>query len=147
MHACEHDLRQYAASECPPSSVIFAGETDNVDEYLRASDVFVFPTENEAFGVSLVEAMACGLPSVATRVGGISDFVAAGKNGLLVDAGNFAQLRQGLERLLAGGDDICALGAAARQTAVTRFAVDAVVKDYLRVFESLLDRRSQAPAS
>lgn len=141
IHACEKDLREYVAREGLHNSVVFAGEVENVDDYLRASDAFVFPTENEAFGVSLIEAMACGLPSVATSVGGIPDFLIDGQNGLLVEPGSFAQLRDRLAMLLAGGDGVAALGYAARETAVARFSVDAVVDGYVRVFESLLEPR------
>ena len=147
MHNCENDLREYVAHERLDDSVVFAGEVDNVDDYLRASDAFVFPTENEAFGVSLVEAMACGLPSVATPVGGIPDFLVDGRNGLLAEPGNFAQLRDRIAVLAAGGDAVSALGRAARETVVSRFSIDAVVERYLGVFESLLDRGAVKKAS
>ena len=74
MHNCEDALRRYVDEHRLDDRVIFTGGVANVEDYLRAADVFVFPTEKEAFGVSLVEAMACGLPSVATRAGGIARF-------------------------------------------------------------------------
>ena len=147
MHNCEDMLRQYVDRHGLGDRVIFTGGVDNVDEHLRAADVFVFPTEKEAFGVSLVEAMACGLPSVATRVGGIADFLVDGANGLVVEPGSFTQLRDALVTLLAGGDRVTALGHAARTTALGRFSADTVADRYLKVFESLRDSRVAEVAS
>ncbi len=140
MHNCEQDLRTYVDRHGLGGRVIFTGSVDNVEEYLRAADIFVFPTEKEAFGVSLVEAMACGLPSVATRVGGIPDYLVDGDNGLMVGAADFTQLRDAIATLLAGGARVVDLGRRARTTAVARFSGDAVAERYLCLFESLLER-------
>jgi glycosyltransferase involved in cell wall biosynthesis len=148
MHNCEEDLRAYVNDHGLRERIVFTGAVDNVEDYLRAADVFVFPTEKEAFGVSLVEAMACGLPSVATRVGGIPDFLVDGENGLMVDAAEFSQLRDAIATLLAGGDRVATLGQRAYQTALSRFSEDTVADAYLRLFESLLDpdqRRARTP--
>ena len=142
MHNCEDALGRYVAEHRLDGRVIFTGGVANVEDYLRAADVFVFPTEKEAFGVSLVEAMACGLPSVATRAGGIADFLVDGSNGLVVEPGSFTQLRDALTTLLAGGDRVAALGQAARTTAISRFSADAVADRYVRLFETLLEQRA-----
>jgi hypothetical protein len=68
--ACEEELRRSVAIHNLATSVRFTGAVDNVEDWLRAADIFAFPTHDEAFGLSLVEAMACGLPAVSTRVGG-----------------------------------------------------------------------------
>lgn len=147
MHNCEDALRQYVNEHGLDDRVIFTGGVANVEDYLRAADVFVFPTEKEAFGVSLVEAMACGLPSVATSVGGIADFLVDGWNGLVVEPGNFTHLRDALTTLLAGGDRAMAMGHAARTTAISRFSADAVADRYVRLFETLLDQHAVGVAS
>jgi glycosyltransferase involved in cell wall biosynthesis len=147
LHNCEGELRDYVARHDLVDSVIFTGPADNVEEYLRAADAFVFPTENEAFGVSLLEAMACGLPSMATPVGGIRDFMIHGHNGLFVDPGNPGQLREAIAALLAGGDRVAALGRAARATVLSRYSDDAVADGYLRLFETLRDHRALRLAS
>lgn len=147
MHNCEDELREYVAEHGLEDSVVFAGAVDNVEDYLRASDAFVFPTENEAFGVSLIEAMAAGLPSVATPVGAIPDFFVDGANGLVVEPGSFAPLRDAIRVLLAGGDRVAALGRAARETVTARFSEDTIADGYLQVFESSLNRRAARGAS
>jgi glycosyltransferase involved in cell wall biosynthesis len=67
---CEAELKDYVRGKGLQGSVQFAGEVHNVHLYLQASDLFVFPTQSEAFGISLIEAMACGLPVISTPVGG-----------------------------------------------------------------------------
>ena len=69
---------------------------DNVGDYLAVADVFVFPSRHEALGSSLLDAMQFGLPIVATRVGGIPEFVEDGVNGTLIDAGAADQLFDGI---------------------------------------------------
>lgn len=90
-------------------------------ELYRTSDLFALPTQAEAFGIAAVEASASGLPVIATRVGGLTDIVADGETGFLIEAGDVKQLADRL-RLLA--DDRALrqrLGAAARQRSVQRF--------------------------
>jgi glycosyltransferase involved in cell wall biosynthesis len=86
--------------------VIFTGHITD-DELFRsaysACDVFVLPSEYEAFGIVLLEAMACEKPCVATRVGGVPEVVLEGKTGLLVDYGNSTQLAKAIIELL--GDE------------------------------------------
>jgi glycosyltransferase involved in cell wall biosynthesis len=67
VHNCEAALKEYVTANRLELVVHFAGEVPNVHEYLQASDVFVLPTEDDAFPLALIEAMACGLPVVSTR--------------------------------------------------------------------------------
>ena len=115
--ACERELRGFVAEHGLADRVRFAGATDEVQDWLRAADLFVFPTENEAFGLSLAEAMACALPSVSTAVGGLRDFVSDGKNALVVAPGDAAGTAAALRRLLADAGLRSRLGAAALETA------------------------------
>ncbi len=99
MFNCEQALHDTVAAKALSNSVTFAGAVDNVADYLRASDVFVFPTENEAFGISLVEAMAVGLATISTVVGGVKDIVVAGETGLVIPVGGTAQLGRAIVEL------------------------------------------------
>lgn len=136
VHSCETELREFVEAHAMRERVRFAGPTARVDEWLRAADLFVFPTENEAFGLSLVEAMACALPSVTTRVGGLRDFVVDGENALVVPPGDAEALAHAISALLADADRRTTLGRAARRTAEERFSLPAVAQSYA----SLVDR-------
>jgi glycosyltransferase involved in cell wall biosynthesis len=147
VHACEAELRAFTASHRLESSVRFAGPVANVEDYLRSADLFVFPTTDEAFGLSLVEAMACGLPVVSTAVGGIGDFLVDGENGIVVPAGDEEALRCALRRAIGGGSEVDAIGRAARETAVSRFSHHAVADEWVRLFESIASPRSALTTS
>lgn len=134
IHNCEDDLKAYVQSNNLQESVTFAGETEHVHEYLQASDIFVFPTESEAFGISLIEAMACGLPSIATSVGGVKDILEHGRNGLVVRPGDFQQLYAALDTLLEDGAFSERLGAQGRRTARERYSTQAIVQQYASLF-------------
>lgn len=137
IHACERELREFVRDSNLATSVRFAGPVPDVADYLRAADCFVFPTMDEAFGLSLVEAMACGLPVVSTDVGGIRDFLVDGFNGLVVPPDDEAALCSAISRVVAGGAGIEAMSRAARETALSRFARDRVADQLVHLFESL----------
>jgi glycosyltransferase involved in cell wall biosynthesis len=139
IHACEPALRERVRDQQLGSSVRFAGSVENVDDWLRAADAFAFPTEDEAFGLSLVEAMACALPAVTTAVGGLRDFVDDQVNALVIEPGDAAALADALRTLLGNAGLRQSIGHAARQTAVQRFGVDAIADAYVRLFDDLVD--------
>jgi glycosyltransferase involved in cell wall biosynthesis len=108
-----------------------------VNEYLQASDIFVFPTENEAFGISVIEAMACGLPVISTYVGGLKDIVYNRKNGLVIKSGDFEQLYEALDLIITENDLSDTLGAAAWQTVQSRYSTATITQKYLNLFRGL----------
>ena len=134
---CEAALRQYASEHALQSAVLFTGSVDNVHEYLQASDVFVFPTRREAFGISVIEAMACGLPIVTTRVDGIRDIVRPDVDALVVTPGDDNALATALGRALAGSPAIAAMAAEARERAVQAYSSHSVIEAYRRVFDEI----------
>lgn len=136
---CEEALRQYVAEHALQSTVRFTGSVDNVHEYLQASDVFVFPTEREAFGISVIEAMACGLPVVTTRVDGIRDIVRPGVDALALFPGDDEALAAAVCQALAGGPTIAAIAAEARKRVVEAYSNESVIATYRRVFQEVLD--------
>jgi glycosyltransferase involved in cell wall biosynthesis len=138
IHNCETELREYVRAGNFQESVFFAGEVRNVHAYLQASDIFVFPTEKEAFGVSLIEAMACGLPVIATSVGGLKDILEHGKNGWVVRAGDEDDLHQALHLMLSDPVLAESLGQAARQTVQERYSAQRVTRAYVDLFKKLL---------
>lgn len=77
----EKEVREHNLS----NSVNFAGVTTNVDQYLRMSDIYILPSEDEGLPMAIIEAMRSGLPIVSTPVGGIPEMIDDGVNGLLID--------------------------------------------------------------
>jgi len=69
-------------------SVVFTGRVENVEDYLRAADIFVLPSTTEGMSIALLEAMAVGLPVVASRVSGTVDVIKHGENGILIEPGD-----------------------------------------------------------
>ncbi len=120
--------------------VTFTGRLDAVEDALRASDVFAFPSEFEALGLSLIEAAACGLPAVASRTGGIVDVVEDGRSGWLVPARDPGRLAEALGRLLRDGAERERLGARAREVALERFDAATSVARYRELFLELIGR-------
>ena len=140
IHNCEHELREYVKVHGLENQVVFTGTVQNVPEYLQASDLFVFPTENDAFPSSIVEAMACGLPVVSTPVGAIKTIITDGKTGLLIQPGNAEQLYQALDIILSNEEMACRLGKAACRSVQDLYSAEIVSKKYLTLFQGLIEQ-------
>ena len=135
---CEAELRAYVEAHDLGRSVLFTGQVNAVHEYLQAADLFVFPSEREAFGISIIEAMACGLPVVTTAVDGIRDVVRPGVDALTIEPRDDEALAAAIMRALEGGPEIMQLGVAARRRAEQEFATDAVVEAYRALLAGLV---------
>ena len=127
--------------------VLLTGQVSNVEDYLRASDVFAFPSLFEALGISLVEAAACGLACVGSRTGGIVDVIDDGRDGLLVRPGDARELADALDTLAGDAERRQAFGRAARQKACARFGIEVCVSRYRELFEQVHRRGSHGSAS
>ena len=123
------------------AAVRFAGPLpfDDMPRRYSAATMVVNPSLEEAFGMALVEAMAAGLPTVATSVGGMPEVVADGVTGLLVPPNDSAALAGALGRLLGEPELARRLGAAGRERAVQRFSWDAVAATTVSLYQQLLD--------
>jgi glycosyltransferase involved in cell wall biosynthesis len=138
IHNCEDELRGFVQDNGLEDSVVFTGSVGNVPEYLQASDLFAFPTENDAFPSSVVEAMACRLPVVSTPVGAISSIVQDGQTGLMVQPGDFGTLYDALDRLLDDQTLAHRLGEAGMKVARDRYSAVAVTQRFQDLFQSLV---------
>ena len=118
------------------------GARADIPELLAHSDVFVLSSRSEGFPVSVLEAMAAGLPVVATDVGGVAEAVEDGESGLLVPATDAEALARALERLLADGELRRRLGAAGRARALSLFDLPR----YRAAYEELYRERLSAAA-
>ncbi|MFN7985556.1 MAG: glycosyltransferase family 4 protein [Vicinamibacterales bacterium] len=123
--------RSFVEAHNLASSVRFLGPTDDVASVLQVSDVAVQPSHFEALGLASIEALACGLPVVASRVGGLPDFVTDGENGYLVPVKDSPALASALSSL------VCDTDTRARMSANARASVS--VYDERTVFGRMLD--------
>ena len=138
IHNCEAQLHDYVKSTGLKENVLFLGSVQNIPEYLQAADLFVFPTENDAFPSSLIEAMACGLPIVTTPVGAIKTIVVHQETGLLVEPGNRQQLYEALVTIVSDKTLAFHLGEAGRRIVQEQYSTGSMLGKYLSLFESTL---------
>jgi sugar transferase (PEP-CTERM/EpsH1 system associated) len=116
------------------------GDSKDVPALLQAMDVFVLPSLGEGISNTVLEAMASGLPTIATAVGGNVELVEQGFNGSLVPAGDCLVLASALAALLHNDGERNRQGANARQRVCERFDWDRTVDSYLHVYDELLGR-------
>jgi glycosyltransferase involved in cell wall biosynthesis len=128
-------------------SFSFLGHRDDVAARLGSADIFVLPSRSEAFPNAVLEAMAAGLPIVASGVGGIPELIVDGRNGLLVPAGDSDALAERLCRLMADEPLAARLGGAARATAEAHNSFDRMVAVFESLYLALLARRGVVGAA
>ena len=119
-------------------SVEFLGLRTDIVDLLQPSWGFVLPSRWEGMPNALLEAMACGLPCVATRVSGSEDIISDGVNGLLVEPEQPAQMAQALRRIIEDVDLGQKLGQAGRATVVREYQVHTIVEQCLELYGDLL---------
>jgi glycosyltransferase involved in cell wall biosynthesis len=122
----------------PEGPVELLGERDDVAELLASSDVFVLSSRAEGLPISILEAMAAGLPVVATRVGGIPELVVDGETGFLVPAGDAPARADALRRLVEDPALRERLGAAGRRRAEELFDLPRFRQEHVELYDRLL---------
>jgi N-acetyl-alpha-D-glucosaminyl L-malate synthase BshA len=118
--------------------VVFVGKMLSFVELLRASDVFLMPSESESFGLAALEALSCGVPVVASDVGGIPEVVLDGEVGYLAPVGDVATMADRVLRILADGDLRARLSRAARARAVSGYGLQPAIDRYEAHYDRVL---------
>ena len=121
---------------------LFLGKQDNVEQILGVADLLLLPSEMESFGLAALEAMACEVPPIASRVGGVPELVTHGVDGLLAEPGDVATMADHAIRLLQNPDLHQQIGKAARETAHTRFCSSLIIPRYEELYRRVLERAS-----
>jgi N-acetyl-alpha-D-glucosaminyl L-malate synthase BshA len=118
----------------------FVGKQGQINDYLGISDVLLLPSEQESFGLVALEAMACEVPVIASRVGGIPEVVTDGETGFLSEIGNVEKMSEDAARILREGDLRREMGGKARQSAIARYSTELVIPKYIEFYERVLQR-------
>jgi N-acetyl-alpha-D-glucosaminyl L-malate synthase BshA len=116
----------------------FVGKQPRIVDYLSAADVLLLPSEQESFGLAALEAMACEVPVVASRVGGVPEVVTDGETGCLSEVGDVEKMATDAARLLADEELRREMGRRARESAVARYSTDLIIPQYVNFYERIL---------
>jgi N-acetyl-alpha-D-glucosaminyl L-malate synthase BshA len=120
------------------------GETQDVVGLLSEADVFLLPSLQESFGLSALEAMACGVPVVASRVGGLPEVVDDGETGYLHPADAIDSMADSAIRLLSDAGLHERMSAQAATIAVARFSADRIVPRYEELYQRTVNSGPQS---
>jgi glycosyltransferase involved in cell wall biosynthesis len=113
-----------------------------VERLIRLAHVLLMPSEMESFGLAALEAMACGVPAVGTRVGGVPELITDGEDGFLEKVGDIEGQAARVVELLTDDALDTRMAAAARQTASTRFCTEKIIPLYEDYYEQILSGHS-----
>ncbi len=122
------------------NNIRFLGKRDNIEELIGSSDLLLLPSENESFGLVALEAMACEVPVVVSKVGGLPEVVTQGQEGYLVDAHNVDGMAERSLEILSNDGLRREMGKRGRETARARFCADNIIKLYESYYQQVLDR-------
>jgi L-malate glycosyltransferase len=120
--------------------VHFLGKQDRVHELLPVADLMIMPSELESFGLAALEAMACKVPTIATRVGGVAELIDDGVTGRLLPVGVVAGMGAAAVELLQDEAKLHAMQEAGRKTAQDRYCTTRIIPVYEKLYENVLAR-------
>lgn len=136
--ACEYRSEQLGVND----HVVFVGKKDNIADYLAVADLFLLPSESESFGLAALEAQACEVPVIASRIGGIPEVVTDRETGFLSEVGDIDKMSEDALRLLSDDDLRREFGKRSRASAVERYHADKIIPKYVAFYEKVLGARS-----
>ena len=137
------DAETLAARLGVESFVQFVGKQpqSQIRDYLSVADLFLLPSQSESFGLSALEAMACEVPVIATRVGGVPEVIEEGGCGYLFDIGDVDGMAEAAIQVLSDDSLRERLGRRGREIAVTRFTTDQIIPQYEQLYKSVIAGR------
>jgi N-acetyl-alpha-D-glucosaminyl L-malate synthase BshA len=123
--------------------VVCVGKQGRIAEYLGVADVFLLPSELESFGLAALEAQACEVPVIATRIGGIPEVVSDGETGYLSDVGDVSKMAEDSLKILADRDLRDAFGQKGRELAIQRYGSEKISPQYIAFYEKILEKAAK----
>jgi L-malate glycosyltransferase len=132
---CERLVRQLDLID----KVKFLGKQDGLTEILNAADVFLIPSQSESFGLAALEAMACGIPVVASSVGGLPELIGHNESGYIAEIGDIERMTKYVIELLTNEKKYNIFSQNARERAVKKFDKNIVVPHYEDYYKKILD--------
>jgi N-acetyl-alpha-D-glucosaminyl L-malate synthase BshA len=131
-----------AVSKGVHDDVIFLGKQDDVHEKLALADIMLMPSELESFGLAALEAMACEVVPIATRVGGVPEVIEHGVSGYMADVSDVETMARYAIELLTQDSRLKEMSKAARQAAQSRFCASKIVPQYEEFYRRIVERSS-----
>jgi N-acetyl-alpha-D-glucosaminyl L-malate synthase BshA len=131
-------IEQYCRDCDICDDITFVGHWAQVEEILVGADLFLLPSETESFGLAALEALACEVPVIATRAGGIPEVVPDGVAGRLFEIGDVEGMAGAAIELLKDDARLVQMSRAGREWALENFTEDAIVERYKDVYERVL---------
>ncbi len=127
-------------------NMVYVGKQANIADYLGIADVFLLPSELESFGLAALEAQACEVPVIATRIGGIPEVVNDGETGFLSDVGDVEKMSK--DTLLFLSDETLRLsfGERGRELAIQRYSTEKIIPQYIAYYEKIVNKAAAASA-
>lgn len=120
------------------------GKQANISDYVGIADLSLLPSELESFGLAALEAQACEVPVVASRVGGIPEVVSEGETGFLSDVGDTDKMSEDAFRLLSDANLSKKFGERGRESAIARYNAEKIIPQYIAFYEKVLGAQSAA---
>ncbi len=136
--ACYYRAEQLGVKD----DAVFVGKQANISDYLGIADVFLLPSELESFGLAALEAEACEVPIVATRIGGIPEVVSEGETGFLSDVGDVEKMSEDVMQFLKDEEMRLTFGKKARELAIVRYSANLIIPHYIEFYEKVLGAKS-----
>lgn len=120
------------------SSVKFLSVIESGKDFFELFDICLVPSRSEGFGLSAMEAMACGIPVIASRIGGLAFLIDHGRTGVLVDPGNPDALADAILRLLERPEDMKSIGQAARDFIGREHSAEHMVRQTETIYDEIM---------
>ena len=138
----KYDLKASLYGKTYRDGVLMPGQVEDITKYLRSSDVFVLPSMAEGMSNALLEAASCGLALVATAIGGTTELIVHGRNGLLVPAGDAQALADQIVLLLGNEQEMVTLGQTARQDVTNSYSLNTIAGKYADLYENIAEGKN-----